>query len=68
MENRFTNIIHRQGFLMLFGKTKGIKIFPHSLGQKKKKVIKFYETTLTKEIKLTKLVESNCNVYKKNHV
>lgn len=29
----FTNIIHRLGFLMLFGKAKRIKNFPDSLGQ-----------------------------------
>lgn len=34
MESHFTNIIHTQGFLMLFGKAKGIIIFPDSLDQK----------------------------------
>lgn len=33
MENHSTNIIHRLGFLMLFGKAKAIKNISDSLGQ-----------------------------------
>lgn len=53
---------------MLFGKAKGIKIVPHSLGQNKTKSFKFYDTTLTEEIKLTKLADINCSIYKKNDI
>lgn len=64
MENHFITIIHRLGFLMLFGKAKGIKNFLDSLGQEN--VIRNLLTALIKEIKLIELVESNYNVYEEN--
>lgn len=64
MENHFINIIHRLGFLMLFGKAKGIKNFLDSLGQEN--VIRNLLTALIKERKLIELVESNYNVYEEN--
>lgn len=57
-------MIHRLGFLMLFGKANGIKNFPDYLGQEN--VIRNVLTALIKEIKLIELVESNYNVYREN--
>lgn len=56
---------------MLFAKAKELKLLHTVWGktkQNKTKSFKFYDTTLTKEIKLTKLVDINCSIYKKNDI